>query len=88
MVYSAYNSRSQPTLQGSQRSLELHVHSQEQRENKCADPCLIILNLLSSLLYYSGPCLGNGATHIGLGLPTQINNQDDPLQTGSKASKI
>lgn len=33
-----------------------------------------------------GLCLGNGATHEGLGLPMPINNQDNSLQTRPQAN--
>ena len=32
----------------------------------------------SSLRLFKNPCLGNGATHNCLGVPTSVNNQDKP----------
>lgn len=42
--------------------------------------CLLALSQLSTLLFGTH-CLGNSATHNGLGLRTSINNQDNSSQT-------
>lgn len=49
----------------------LTIRSRER--NECSNTYLVVLSLISSLAHSSGcPCLGNGATHSGLGFSISI----------------
>ena len=69
-IIPSYNS----SMQGNQDKYTSQSHpSQEQGDNKYMHVCLLVLMDFSTLTHFRMPCLRNGATHSGLGLPTSIN---------------
>lgn len=78
-VHSAYNSRFQHIIVGKseQELQQLVTWLPQSRAETIKCHVLLACIYLSSVLHRL-PCLENGTTHNGLGLPTPISNQDNP----------
>lgn len=75
-VHSTYNSTSSSTvLEKPRQALKQPVMGTERKEHALVCSLLVF----SALTQFKDPCLGNGAAHKGLGLPTSIDHQDNPL---------
>lgn len=68
------------------RDLKHHVHTQEQRENKCLDPGLP--DLPSHLAFFSPMLCWTACLRNGQGLPMSSNEEDNPPQTRPQAQLI
>lgn len=62
--------------------------SQEQGGMKiCVPACLFVLSLIAALFIHS-PCLGNGATHSGMGSAIQFNLEQFPTDVYPQANLV
>lgn len=89
-VNSAYNSTLQPIVMEKSERQELEAASfitfTVKTREKQMHPCYLLAIVRLTFFTEQCSCLGNGAAHSELDLPTSINYQVDPLQNAHRSA--